>query len=237
PGRPSAPPVGSEAPSPSDGVAELEGERDVDPHTGRRRWAIALAAVLVVAPAVAFGASRWLRSNAETASVDEDLSRAESAMQRRAWDTPPHENVKELTDDALARSPGDRRVLTLRRNAAEQIVNDALGRKYAGNSADALRLARLALELSPELTTAQHLVRELETPEGAPSIAPEPEPTSTATSSVRAPTHGAGSAPTSKASASAKTSASAPPAGGQELPPQPPPDLTPPPPSSSRPWL
>jgi len=232
-GRPSAPPTGSVQPSPSDGVLELDGE--VAPHATRRRWAIVVAAALVLVPVAAFGASRLLRTNAETAALEDDLSRAESAMQRRAWDTPADDNVRDLTNDALSRSPGDRRVLGLRRTAAEQIVNDALGRKYAGDNPDALHLAKLALELAPELTTAQHLVRELESADAVPTIAPTTELSSppSASASARPSFHGGLPTPPPKTSASAKASASS----GQELPPPPQPDLTPPPPNSARPWL
>jgi serine/threonine-protein kinase len=83
-------------------------------------------------------------------------------MGRHAWDSPSGENVKDITAQALSRWPFDTRIEEVRREAAERIVADALGRKYSGDMAGAIHLAKLALELQPTLTTAQHLVAELE---------------------------------------------------------------------------
>ncbi len=224
---------GPPASSPSDGVAELEYDADAATRARRTRWALAIAAILAIAPVVAYGAVRWLGPTADATAVDQAIARAESAMQRRAWDAPPGENVKELTDRALERSPGDRRILSLRRTAAEQIVNDALGRKYAGSQADALRLAKLALELAPDLTTAQHLVRELQASEISPAIAPA----SASSPTTAAPTSVVRAGPIGTRASAATPSPSAAPSEGPSLPPAPPPDLTPPPPSSARPWL
>ncbi|TKD08369.1 serine/threonine-protein kinase [Polyangium fumosum] len=95
-------------------------------------------------------------------SLDGRLEAARDAMKRQAWDAPPGDNVKEILDAVNARWPGDARVKELRREAAERLVTSALGRKYAGDPAEALHLARIAVALNPSLTTAQHLVAELE---------------------------------------------------------------------------
>ncbi|KYF79014.1 hypothetical protein BE11_02900, partial [Sorangium cellulosum] len=107
-------------------------------------------------------------------SVDAHIERARDCMGRHAWDAPPGENVKDILSQALARWPRDARLAQLRRESSERIVTDALGRKYAGDRAGAIRLAKLAVELHPELTTAQHLVLELSS--GPPGAAPEPPP-------------------------------------------------------------
>jgi serine/threonine-protein kinase len=95
-------------------------------------------------------------------SVEAQIERARDCMRRHAWDAPPGENVRELAERARARWPSDARVADLHREAAERLVADALGRKYAGDDAGAIRLTRLALELQPAFTTAQHLAADLE---------------------------------------------------------------------------
>ncbi|WP_437736224.1 protein kinase domain-containing protein [Sorangium sp. So ce1335] len=107
-------------------------------------------------------------------SLEAHIERARDCMGRHAWDAPPGENVKDIIAQALARWPRDPRLADLRRESSERIVTDALGRKYAGDRAGAIRLAKLAVELHPELTTAQHLVLELSS--GPPGAAPEPPP-------------------------------------------------------------
>ncbi|WP_437592192.1 serine/threonine-protein kinase [Sorangium sp. So ce1000] len=107
-------------------------------------------------------------------TLEGHIERARDCMGRHAWDTPPRENVKELVSQALARWPGDARLDELRSEASERIVADALGRKYAGDRAGAIQLAKLALELHPALTTAQHLVAELSG--GPPGTAPATPP-------------------------------------------------------------
>ncbi|WP_437745475.1 serine/threonine-protein kinase [Sorangium sp. So ce1504] len=107
-------------------------------------------------------------------TLEAHIERARDCMGRHAWDTPPRENVKEIVSQAVARWPGDARLAELRRESSERIVADALGRKYAGDRAGAIRLAKLALELQPALTTAQHLVAELSG--GPPGAAPAPPP-------------------------------------------------------------
>jgi serine/threonine-protein kinase len=95
-------------------------------------------------------------------SIEAHLDEARDCIRRRAWNTPAEPNVKDITDRALARWPSDPRVQEVRREAAERLVTDALGRKYAGDVDGALHLSNLALELHPTLTTAQHLAAELQ---------------------------------------------------------------------------
>jgi serine/threonine-protein kinase len=90
------------------------------------------------------------------------VDRANRAMNNQQWDAPPGENVRDITQEGLARNPGDEALRDVRRRAADELVKAALGRKYAGDIEGALRHARLASELAPDSTTAQHLVRELE---------------------------------------------------------------------------
>ncbi|MDC3954234.1 serine/threonine protein kinase [Polyangium jinanense] len=125
---------------------------------------VAIVLCLAAAPLVIVMGGRRLGLVGATSadSLDGRLEAAREAMKRQAWDAPPGDNVKEILETAHARWPGDARVKELRREAAERLVTSALGRKYAGDPAEALHLARIAVSLNPSLTTAQHLVAELE---------------------------------------------------------------------------
>ena len=50
-------------------------------------------------------------------------------------------------------------------------VSDALGKRYDGDLAEALRLAKLALELHPELAVARQFIADIEG-QRAPEVAP-----------------------------------------------------------------
>jgi serine/threonine-protein kinase len=105
-------------------------------------------------------------------TLDGQLARANDALKQKRWDAPPGDNVKDLTNDALARWPGDARFLDLRARATDELVKDALGKKFAGDAEGALHLVRLARELDPSDSTAQHLEGELEATLGqvAPTV-------------------------------------------------------------------
>ncbi len=235
---PPARPAGSHAPSPSDGVVEIEAQDEIPDRrrTGFKPIALALL-VLAAIPLGAFGAMRYFAENRaeDVNKLDQLIESAEEAMEKRAWDAPPGANVKQLTDEALDSSPGDRRVLALRRTAAERIVTDALGRKYGGAREEALRLARLALTLHPELATAQHLVRELEAP---PATSADPAASASAPAPATARPGSKGPlGPRSPATGEPDPTAAEVDPPGPNLPPPTPPDITPPPPNTSQPWM
>jgi len=203
------------------------------------RMAAIAACALAAALVVVFGGRHFggFGASASGDSIDAQLEVARECMRRHAWDAPARQNLKEITDQALARWPNDARVLDLRREAAERLVSDALGRKYAGDTAEAIRLTRLALEMNPGLTTAQHLVAELEGTH-APDVAPAASAGATdehagAKGPRKGPLpHGATSAAPGAPSGAATA--------GPVLPPTPPAlpgDHAPPAPSSTGPWL
>jgi serine/threonine-protein kinase len=137
-----------------------------------RTVAIALCALAASSLVLVVGGKRLgIMASASSDSVEGRLGAARDAMRRQAWDAPPGDNVKEILDVAAARWPSEPRVKDLRREAAERLVTSALGRKYAGDNVEALRLARLAVALNPSLTTAQHLVVELDA-KTRPDLAP-----------------------------------------------------------------
>ena len=250
-------PAGSHAPSPSDGVIEMDApENGPEPRRLTWRAAVVLLALAAAVPAGAFGAAKLLgdrepAAQEEVVTVDSLLESAQEAMDQRRWDAPTGSNVLELTDRALEISPGDRHVLALRRTAADRILSDALGKKYGGSNDEALRLAKLALRLNPQHAAADHLVEELESPPPVASAEPLPPPEPSAVESAD---------PAASASAAPSASASAAPVATPQKPPGPrpptaptsdpgpgniddpgtppgPPEITPPGPSSARPWL
>ncbi len=95
-------------------------------------------------------------------TIESSLDEIRSSMRNHEWTAPPGHNVKELLGDAKSKWPVDGRIRELVRDAGEKLVTDALGRKYSHDVPEAVRLSRLALEIDPENTTAQHLVHELE---------------------------------------------------------------------------
>ncbi|MGK3991506.1 serine/threonine-protein kinase [Sorangium sp. So ce136] len=199
-----------------------------------RRAVIARAAALLACAGavgiVAFVGGRHLGAfggPAASDSIEAHIERARDCMGRHAWDAPPGENVRDILSLALARWPGDARLAALRRESSERIVTDALGRKYAGDRAGAIRLAKLAIELHPELTTAQHLVVELSG--SPPGTAPEPPPQVSPESSAL-PTAGPGRRPPPRRPAPSEGRAAPP---GEPPAPAPPTPPTPPTPRNA----
>ena len=152
-------------------------ETSIDPAAGPRpqrprlaRTAVALAG-LAAALVIAFAGGRHVGRTSAEARPDAalaDINEAREQMRRRAWDGPNEHTVKAILTRALARFPEDPRVKDLRQEAAERIVADALGRRYAGDIEGARTLARLALDLAPALTAAQHLLADLSKAESSP---------------------------------------------------------------------
>jgi hypothetical protein len=240
------------------GRAEPRG-RSVDPLSSdvpvapqmrvRPSWFAAGAIALLVA-GVAFGAGRFLaQSGSSDARAKEQLlEQGRVAIENHAWESPAKLNIREITDDALSRFPDDKRFRAMRQDAAAHVLADAIGRKYDGALADALRLARLANELDPSLVTAQKLADDLasaveDVTPGAPPVAIDDRPATKAASSSRVPhpVHPADARPSASVATAPATPSAKPAAGASAavLPPTPPPlpDDMPTPPASARPWL
>jgi eukaryotic-like serine/threonine-protein kinase len=207
----------------------------LQPEEGQRRGRMValLVAVLVLVPVAAFAAVKLFANHgAEADPIAAQLEQAQEALEKRAWDAPPGANVKELTDRMLNESPGDRRVLGMRRAAADGILTDALALRDSGRPDEALRLARLALSFAPDLAPAQKLASEIERSD-SPSV-DTAAPVASASSSARPrPTGKPGLPGSGKPVPSAKGTVT----GEPGLAPPTPPDPTPPTPGSSRPWL
>jgi serine/threonine-protein kinase len=207
------------------------------------RIAVLVACLLAAIPMVVLGGRRLGGGAAQSDSPEGALEEARDAMRRRAWDAPPGHNFKELTDAAVKRWPHQTAFADLRREAAVNLVTDALGRKYAGDVPEATRLVQLALEMDPQLTTAQHLAAELavKAPDAAPAASsgtpgdkgPKP-PRLPRGRDVRPPTSGE----PRDARPPAKVPGPPPGPTGAVLPPPPAPKPSErPPPASTGPWL
>ena len=121
-------------------------------------------------------------------SIDEAVSHADEALKHNRWDTPPGDNVRDLTNDGLSKWPREQRLIEVRARATDELVKQAVGRKFAGDLPSALHMARLAKELDPTDTTAQHLVDEYErASKSSPSSGSSSTPSSGGASSVAVP--------------------------------------------------
>ncbi|MGH7329424.1 MAG: hypothetical protein ACREJX_13845, partial [Polyangiaceae bacterium] len=102
-----------------------------------------------------------------SAKIDGELAKANDAMVHERWDSPPGDNVKDITDAALVRWPHEPRVVQLRARASDELVKRAVGLKLGGDNAGALHFASLASELDPTDETTKSLVREYQADLGA----------------------------------------------------------------------
>jgi hypothetical protein len=209
----------------------LDGPRAHPRRARLARLAAIIACVVALVPIAVVGSHKLGAADAD--AIEATLDEAREAMRRHAWDAPEGHNFKQITEVGLARFPDSTRIQDLRRDAAERLVADALGRKYAGDTAEALHFVRLALEWNPGLTTAQHLAAELERPQ-AIEVAPTVSAAPSADKGGRGPRKGGPRAPEPR-NVPAPPASAAP--GGAQLPPSPTPPPPTPPPSSTGPWL
>jgi serine/threonine-protein kinase len=93
-------------------------------------------------------------------SLDGYRHRARAAFRANHWDSPAGDNVRDITNEGLAKYPHDDRLLEIRAEATDEIVKDAIGEKYLGHMDKAAHLAKLAHELDPTDTTADRLSTE-----------------------------------------------------------------------------
>mgnify|MGYP002780685314 CR=1 FL=1 len=143
------------------GVPRSAPPRSVAPRAARWPWVV----VVVGAVAVTAGAVQVFARRGEPAAgitLEGTTSRAEEALRQQHWATPPGDNVRDLTAEGLARWPDDARWQALRARAADALVSQAVEQQAIGEVAEALKTARLALELDPEDRSANRLVEKLE---------------------------------------------------------------------------
>jgi serine/threonine protein kinase len=172
-----------------------------EPHDPRRARSRAVVIIIfcfvfgAIVAAVLLFKMGLLGPAAEANTLEVRVSRADEAMRHKRWDTPPGDNVRDLTDDGLYRWPKDARLLDIRERAADELVKEAVGRKFEGDLPEALHLAKLANQLDPTDTTAAHLVEEYEQEAKTPPVAPLPPPSAGVADAATVPPHSTGNRP------------------------------------------
>ncbi len=99
-------------------------------------------------------------SAADTGSLASYQQRANRAYHDQHWDAPAGNNVRDLTNEGLAKYPRDTRLLEIRAETTDALVKDAVSEKYLGHFDQAARLAHLAHELDPTDVAAERLAAE-----------------------------------------------------------------------------
>jgi eukaryotic-like serine/threonine-protein kinase len=144
-----------------------------EPH--RKERALPVVVVCLVAGAVvAVAIASRMQSSAPqrdpSVSLQTLVSNANEALLHQRWDSPRGDNVRDITDEGLARWPHDPQLLRLRALASGDVVKTARARRDEGKLGDALRLAKLAYQLDPSDELAQKLAAELESMVQAPPV-------------------------------------------------------------------
>jgi serine/threonine-protein kinase len=85
------------------------------------------------------------------------LALANDALAHQRWDTPPGDNVRDITTEALAKWPGDAQIARVRAAASEAIALAARAKHDAADPAEARRLLALAQQLDPTGPTVKRL--------------------------------------------------------------------------------
>ncbi len=130
----------------------------------RSRGVLLVVLCFVLGALIAAGwAWRTGRLGGDGAEQDRYVARATDAMFKNRFHEPPGDNVKDITDDGLRRWPNDRRLLDIRIRASNELTNQALAQRAAGDVAEALRLAKLAHELDPNDASSRRLAEQYET--------------------------------------------------------------------------
>jgi serine/threonine-protein kinase len=163
------------APTPAPTATVAPGTRPGDARSGPRgsgrAAAIVVAFFLVGALGAAGIAARTgflAARHAQPAPLADVVSRANDALIHGRWDSPPGDNVRDITKDGLARWANEGQLLRIRALACNDVVKAARARREEGSIGEALRLAKLAYQLDPSDDVAQRLAAEMESQAQAP---------------------------------------------------------------------
>jgi eukaryotic-like serine/threonine-protein kinase len=129
------------------------------------RWLFATACFVIGAAITAAGAQALgVFDRAASAESEANASfyaeRANRAIAENAWDEPPGDNVRDITDAALRRWPNAHPIVEVRQNAARILIRRARQERDL-DITQALRWAKLATELDPQSADARTLANEL----------------------------------------------------------------------------
>jgi eukaryotic-like serine/threonine-protein kinase len=143
------------------------------PLSPARRWLIIMGC-FVVGAAIAFLVAQKMGVFAPPdPGVADYADRASSALAAKAWNSPPGENVREITDAALRRWPGAPSIVAVRARAAGELVQEATNVR-ASDAARAYSLAELAVGLDPSNEKARSLMSEIGREQSAADAEPAP---------------------------------------------------------------
>jgi serine/threonine protein kinase len=145
-----------------------------------RPWVAAACVVmgaLGVAAAVTWKAAPVVGGLADSDPLRAVVARAHRARAQQWWDSPPGDNVRDLTGDGLLRWPNNGELLGVRTLACDDIVRAARAKHDSGDVNQALDLARIAVRVDPSSRDANALV-------ALWSREPEPPPAAATDSSV-----------------------------------------------------
>ena len=150
------------------GLASSYVGRDGNPPLGRRGI---LSAILHASWPSSAPAFFWVRSSpsdgawggsrggaARSAQLNAVVMRANDALVHGRWDAPADDNVRDLTDEGLAHWPKNPQLLGIRALAGDGVLHAARAGSENGDGTEALRLARVALDLDPDNGDARRLV-------------------------------------------------------------------------------
>jgi serine/threonine-protein kinase len=123
-----------------------------------------IAACFILGVGLTLFVAERLGAFAEPSSeIETYVQRARVALTARAFAAPPGENVRDITNAALHRWPGTPDVITVRKDAAREILTEAR-RSMDDDRPLAQRLTELALELDPSSVAARELHGNLAAP-------------------------------------------------------------------------
>jgi serine/threonine-protein kinase len=164
------------------------------PAEPRRSRGVLLVVLCFVLGALLAAGWAWKmgRLGGDGADQDRYVARATDAMFKNRFHEPPGDNVKDITDEGLKRWPNERRLVDIRIRASNELTNQALAQRAAGDVAEALRLAKLAHELDPNDASSKRLAEQYEaelaafTAPAAPPLNTKPAGTTPPATNVKA---------------------------------------------------
>ncbi len=155
-----------------DGAAEAPGAR-------LRRGLLVTVFFLLGGGLALLIASRLGAFDKHKPTVQDYVQRARAAALASAWQSPPGENVKDITDAALQRWPHDADIRRVRQDSARTLAQRATSLS-SSNRSRALELVKLALELDPTNSDARRVMGELDRSDTPPAASAPPPPSSAA---------------------------------------------------------
>ena len=126
---------------------------------GRSSVAMLVLVCFVLGVLLAVGVAYKMGRLGPDHALEAEVTRANAAFSSHRLYEPPGDNVREITALALQRWPHESRLLDLRKQAADELVSLA---RVERNVPEALRIAKIALDLDPTDLAAKRLVEDLE---------------------------------------------------------------------------